>query len=81
MKSQVIHPGYVRAVESKLVLPAEIYSYPAKSRLESALKWRPLKAPAIPSAPVKKPSLRPLWAAYAGLGLVLWIVAAVVPGA
>lgn len=73
-----IHPGYVRAVESKIQTPAEIYAYPAKARIEAALKWRPLKVPAMPVSSTTTPALSIGWSrtAYAVVLLALWAVLA-----
>lgn len=76
-----IHPGFVRAIESKPDLPAEIYAYPAKARREASKQWRLLELPADPSTlePAPKAVCGLLVAAYAALGVALWVVAATVP--
>ncbi|MGX5660022.1 hypothetical protein ACWKWV_09910 [Castellaniella ginsengisoli] len=78
-----LHPGFVRAVESKPGLPAEIYAYPAKARCEAAQQWRLLELPADPIEPEPAPRAVCGWlvAAYVAAGLALWVVAATVPGA
>lgn len=77
-----IHPGFVRAVESKPDLPAEIYAYPAQARREAPNPWRPSKVPAAPRAAKPMPSLDWLPVAYAVVLLALWAVGAnVTPGA
>ena len=78
-----IHPGYLRAVESKIAAPAEIYAYPAKARREASKQWRLLELPADPSTlePAPKAVCGLLVAAYAALGVALWVVAATIPGA
>ncbi len=78
-----IHPGFVRAVESKPDLPAEIYAYPAAARREASKQWRLLELPADPSTLEPAPRAVCGWlvAAYAALGVALWVVAATIPGA
>ena len=76
-----IHPGYLRAVESKVSAPAEIYAYPAAVRREASKQWRLLELPADPSTlePAPKAVCGLLVAAYVALGVALWVVAATVP--
>jgi hypothetical protein len=78
-----LHPGFVRAVESKPDLPAEIYAYPAQARREAPNPWKPSKVPAAPLAPEPAPRAvcGLLVAAYVALGVALWVVAATIPGA
>ncbi|WP_368647784.1 hypothetical protein [Castellaniella ginsengisoli] len=78
-----LHPGYVRAAESKIQAPAEIYAYPAAARIEASKQWRLLELPADPVTPEPAPRAVCGWlvAAYAAAGLALWVVAATVPGA
>lgn len=68
------HPGYIRAVESKITCPPEIYAYPAAARREAAKSWRLPKVPAVSRAP--GPSRRWLPAAYTIALIVVWVVAA-----
>lgn len=76
-----IHPGFVRAVESKPDLPAEIYAYPAAVRREASKQWRLLELPADPSTlePAPKAVCGLLVAAYAAAAVALWFAAAAVP--
>ena len=78
-----LHPGFVRAVESKIQAPAEIYAYPAQARREAPNPWKPSKVPAAALAPEPAPRAVCGWlvAAYAALGVALWVVAATIPGA
>jgi len=78
-----LHPGFVRAVESKVSAPAEIYAYPAAVRREASKQWRLLELPADPSTlePAPKAVCGWLVAAYVALGVALWVVAATIPGA
>ncbi|MGB6115675.1 MAG: hypothetical protein WBF97_11390 [Comamonas sp.] len=73
-----LHPGFVRAVESKISAPAEIYAYPAAARREAAQQWRIPKVPPAPQAPEPTPPLDLRTALYVVL-LALWFVAANVP--
>lgn len=80
-RRRALHPAYIRAVESKLDTPAEIYAYPAAARREAAKAWRAPKVPPTPSAPEPAPSLRWLPAAYGVVIMALWFVGAnVTPG-
>lgn len=80
-RRRALHPGYIRAVESKLDTPAEIYAYPAAARREAAKQWRAPKVPVAPRAPEPAPSLRWLPAAYGVVLMALWLVGAnVTPG-
>ncbi|WP_368640607.1 hypothetical protein ABRZ04_05340 [Castellaniella ginsengisoli] len=76
-----LHPGYVRAAESKIQAPAEIYAYPAAARRGAEQDDRKLVVPAAPQPPEPTPSLDWLPAAYGIVLLALWAVGAnVTPG-
>lgn len=80
-RRRAVHPGYVRAVESKPDTPAEVYAYPAAARRAAAKQWRAPKVPPAPSAPEPTPSTRWLAPAYAIVLLAVWAAAAnVTPG-
>lgn len=80
-RRRALHPAYIRAVESKISAPAEIYAYPTAARREAAKAWRAPKVPPAPSAPEPAPSLRWLPAAYGVVIMALWLVGAnITPG-
>jgi|GEM_PF-2359761 len=75
-----LHPGFVRAVESKPDLPPEIYAYPAQARRDAPNPWKPSKVPTVPQAePAPRAVCGLLIAAYVALGVALWIAASIVP--
>jgi hypothetical protein len=78
---QLIHPGYIKAAQTKLAFPTEIYAYPAFMRAIGP-RLRPLTVPTPIELPTPAPSQT--WRPVAfGIALfALWVVGAnVTPGA